>query len=83
MKKFILRTLLFLSPFLIIEISQGFLPIYAFTHKFYESPLYKSTVVPHNYPIYANQKGKMTGVGDLCFNTKYEIPKTKAISLMS
>lgn len=78
MKKFILRTLLFLSPFLIIEISQGFLPIYAFTHKFYESPLYKSTVVPHNYPIYANQKGKMTGVGDLCFNTKYEIPKDES-----
>jgi len=78
MKKFILRTLLFLSPFLIIEIAQGFLPIYAFTHKFYESPLYKSTVVPHNYPIYANQKGKMTGVGDLCFNTEYEIPKDES-----
>jgi hypothetical protein len=78
MKKFILRTLLFLSPFLIIEISQGFLPIYAFTHKFYESPLYRSTVVPHNYPIYANQKGNMTGVGDLCFNTKYAIPKDES-----
>jgi len=78
MKKFILRTLLFLSPFLIIEISQGFLPIYTFTHKFYESPLYKSTVVPHNYPIYANQNGKMTGVGDLCFNTEYEIPKDES-----
>lgn len=78
MKKFILRTLLFLSPFLIIEISQGFLPIYTFTHKFYESPLYKSTVVPHNFPIYANQEGKMTGVGDLCFNTKYELPKDES-----
>lgn len=78
MKKFILRTLLFLSPLLIIEISQGFLPIYAFTHKFYESPLYRSTIIPHNYPIYANQKGEMTGVGDLCFNTKYEIPKDES-----
>lgn len=75
MKKFILRTLLFLFPFLIIYTMQGFLPIYAFTHKFYESPLYKSTIVPHNFPIYANQTGTMTGVGDLCYNTKYEIPK--------
>lgn len=78
MKKFILRTLLFLSPFIIIEVAQGFLPIYTFTHKFYESPLYKSTVIPHSYPIYANQKGKMTGVGDLCFNTKYAIPKDES-----
>lgn len=77
MKKFILRTLLFLSPFLFIYTIQGFLPIYAFTHKFYESPLYRSTVIPHNFPIYANQKGEMTGYGDLCFNTAYEIPKNE------
>lgn len=56
---------------------QGFLPIYAFTHKFYESPLYKSTIIPHNFPTYANQEGEMTGVGDLCYNTKYEIPKNE------
>lgn len=56
---------------------QGFLPISAFTHKFYESPLYKSVIAPHNFPMYENQKGEMTGVGDLCYNTKYEIPKNE------
>jgi len=56
---------------------QGFLPIYAFTHKFYESPLYRSSIIPHNFPLYANQKGRMTGVGDLCFDTPYEIYKNE------
>ncbi|PZU81442.1 MAG: hypothetical protein DI529_15615 [Chryseobacterium sp.] len=75
MKKFILRTLLFLSPFLIIEIAQGFLPIYTFTNRFYEASLYKSSIIPHNFPLYANQKGETTGYGDLRFNTKYEVAK--------
>ena len=78
MKKFITRTLLFLSPFLLIYTLQGFQPIDAYTHKFYESPLYKSSIIPHNYPIYANQKGNLTGYGELCYKTKYQIPKDES-----
>ncbi|WP_379967838.1 hypothetical protein [Epilithonimonas sp. UC225_85] len=78
MKKFILRTLLFLSPLLIIDILQGFLPISFFTHRFHESIIYKSNIIPHNFPLYENQKGNMIGSGDLCFNTKYAIPKDES-----
>ncbi|WP_374441855.1 hypothetical protein [Epilithonimonas sp.] len=78
MKKFILRTFLFSLPFLAVEIAQAFLPINFFTHRLHEAIIYSSKNIPHNYPIYPNQKGKMTGYGDLCFNTKYAIPKDES-----
>jgi len=78
LKKFILKTVLFLSPLLLIEILQGFLPINFFTHRFHESITFNSNIIPHNFPLYQNQKGNMIGSGDLCFNTKFEIPKDES-----
>jgi alginate O-acetyltransferase complex protein AlgJ len=54
------------------------LPINFFTHRFHEAITYNSTIIPHNYPLYQNQKANISGYGDLCFNTKYEIPKDES-----
>lgn len=79
MKKFVLKTLLYLSPFLLMGIAQGFLPITSFTHKLYESLFFKSDFVPHFTSMYPNQEEKnYVGYGDLCYNTKYAIPKDES-----
>lgn len=81
MKKFVLKTLLYLSPFLLMGLAQGFLPITTYTHKLYESLFFKSEVVPHFTSMYPNQEEKnYVGYGDLCFNTKYSIPKDESFS---
>lgn len=73
MKKFIIKSLLFILPLSIFFI-EGFLPLDTFTYRPWETLLYK-TKSSIAFPFYPNKNIDMLSVGDLCHHTKYAIQK--------
>jgi hypothetical protein len=51
------------------------MPVTAFTHRHWEAVSFVKVI--HKYGMYPNINSKMVAVGDLCYNTKYAIPKNE------
>lgn len=73
MKKFIIRTFIFVLP-LFVFLIEGFLPINTFTYRPWEALNY-SNKKGVAFPFYPNQNLSMYSTGDLCNRTKYAVVK--------
>jgi len=73
MKRFILKTVFFLLPLLLLFM-EVLLPLNTFTYRPWEALIYNSKR-GLAFPFYPNQSLNMNSVGDLCHNTQNEVSK--------
>jgi len=73
MKRFILKTVLFSLPLLLL-LAEVLLPINTFTYRPWEALIYNSKK-GLAFPFYPNQSLVMNSVGDLCHHTQNEVIK--------
>lgn len=73
MKSFLLKTLIFSSPLILLIAIEVGLPLSTFTFRPYEALLYRHGGL--GYPFYPNHRLRMMSTGDLCFRGEYGVLK--------